>query len=93
MRLVLLWMTLSDEIILTKLSSVQFTKEVDTKRPIELVNGVAKAVANADLPPREVRPASDQRHSSPPHSSLAGLNLSRSPQTPGSLENQAAFPG
>ncbi|KAF0871011.1 TACC3 protein, partial [Crocuta crocuta] len=71
----------------------QFTKEADTK----VTNGIVQipTVANANLPPGDVRPASeDRQHSSGPTSApLASLEPSGPPQVPESLENQVASLG
>ncbi|XP_039080857.1 transforming acidic coiled-coil-containing protein 3-like [Hyaena hyaena] len=71
----------------------QFTKEADTK----VTNGIVqiRTVANANLPPGDVRPASEdrQRSSGPTSAPLASLEPSGPPQVPESLENQVASLG
>ncbi|XP_032251432.1 transforming acidic coiled-coil-containing protein 3 [Phoca vitulina] len=77
----------------TQKENQQFTKEVDTK----MTNGILqkRMVANANPPPADVRPASeDRQHSSGPTSAhLASLDPSSSPQMPETLEDQVASLG
>nr|XP_060511551.1 transforming acidic coiled-coil-containing protein 3 isoform X2 [Panthera onca] len=71
----------------------QFTKEVDTK----MTNGIVQKplMGNANLPPGDVRPASEDGpfSSGPTSVPLASLGPSSSPQMPESLENQVASLG
>ncbi|XP_053757759.1 transforming acidic coiled-coil-containing protein 3 isoform X3 [Panthera pardus] len=71
----------------------QFTKEVDTK----MTNGIVQKplMGNANLPPGDVRPASEDGpfSSGPTSAPLASLGPSSSPQMPESLENQVASLG
>ncbi|KAF5922503.1 hypothetical protein HPG69_012003 [Diceros bicornis minor] len=76
----------------TQKENQQFTKEVDTKT----TDGILQkpAVLDANPPPGDVRPASEDRSSSGPTSAPpASLNPSSSPQMLESLENQVASPG
>ncbi|XP_030877876.1 transforming acidic coiled-coil-containing protein 3 isoform X1 [Leptonychotes weddellii] len=77
----------------TQKENQQFTKEGDSK----MTNGILqkRMVANANPPPADVRPASeDRQHSSGPTSAhLASLDPSSSPQMPETLEDQVASLG
>nr|XP_023494295.1 transforming acidic coiled-coil-containing protein 3 isoform X1 [Equus caballus] len=76
----------------TQKENQQLTKEVDTKT----TDGILQkpAVVDADPPPGNMRPASEDRHSGGPTSApLALLNPSSSPQTLESLKNQVPSPG
>ncbi|XP_021533326.1 transforming acidic coiled-coil-containing protein 3 [Neomonachus schauinslandi] len=77
----------------TQKENQQFTKELDSK----MTNGILqkRMVADANPPPADVRPASeDRQHSSGPTSAhLASLDPSSSPQMPETLEDQVASLG